>query len=200
MISTTKMATQTKTNERELIQRKVQRRIAGQYLNHLDPDGELVKEFHGDRLSEFKEVDPDLKKKFDKQHSKFYKIESAYSIQNICWLITALGIFYYTDFYRAVLYDSRINRLWFNIGALLIGVNISIAVFLILYLTYIKKVNSDDWERQYPALIPIATAAFILGGIFLSVGLWPVWGPFTPIILFVFFMGFVVTVAMLPNF
>jgi len=34
----------------------------------------------------------------------------------------------------------------------------------------------------------------------MTIGLWPVWGPFTPVILFFIFMGFIVTVAMLPNF
>lgn len=57
------------------------------------------------------------------------------------------------------------SRLWFNIGALLVGVNVSIAVFLIVYLSFIKKVSSDEWERRYPALIPLATAAFVVGGI-----------------------------------
>ncbi|XP_045190761.2 transmembrane protein 128-like [Mercenaria mercenaria] len=195
------METQTTTNERQQqIHRRVQKRIAGKYLDQLDPDGILKNEYDGDKLTEFRQLDSDTKKKFDAQNSRFRKIESAYSIQNICWLIASLGVFYYTDFYRAILYDQRINRLWFNIGALSVGANVSIAIFLIVYLSFIKKVSSDDWERKYPALIPIATAAFVVGGIFLTVGLWPVWGPFTPIILFVLFMGFVVTVAMLPNF
>ena len=56
-------------------------------------------------------------------------------------------------------------RLWFNIGALSVAVNVSIAIFLIVYLSFIKKVSSDDWERKYPSLIPIATAAFVIGGI-----------------------------------
>jgi len=30
--------------------------------------------------------------------------------QNICWLIGSFAVFYYTDFYRAVLYDRRIMR------------------------------------------------------------------------------------------
>ena len=68
--------------------------------------GELYK----DRLQQFKEVDPDLKKKFDRQHKKYQKIESAYSIQNILWLIAAIGVFYYTNFYLAIRYDPRINR------------------------------------------------------------------------------------------
>ena len=56
-------------------------------------------------------------------------------------------------------------RLWFNIGAILILVNIGIAAFLIVYLSWIKKINSDDWEKMYPAAIPIATGAFIMGGV-----------------------------------
>ena len=51
-----------------------------------------------------------MKKKFDKQHRKYQKIESAYSIQNILWLIASIGVFYYTDFYLAVRYDPRVNR------------------------------------------------------------------------------------------
>ncbi|XP_060603267.1 transmembrane protein 128-like [Ruditapes philippinarum] len=191
----------TTTNDRQQqIHRRVQKRIAGKYLDQIDPDGILKNEYDGDRLTEFRQLDSDTKKKFDAQNNRFRKIESAYSIQNICWLIASIGVFYYTDFYRAVLYDHRINRLWFNIGALSVAVNVCIAIFLIVYLSYIKKVSSDDWERKYPSLIPIATAAFVFGGIFLTVGLWPLWGPFTPFILFVLFMGFVVMVAMLPNF
>lgn len=56
-------------------------------------------------------------------------------------------------------------RLWLNVGMILISINICIAGFLIVYLSYVKKVHSDEWERRYPALIPLATAAFVLGGI-----------------------------------
>ena len=73
-------------------------------------DGAIVGELYKDRLQQFKEVDPDLKKKFDQQHKKYEKKESAYSIQNILWLIAAIGVFYYTDFYLAIIYDPRINR------------------------------------------------------------------------------------------
>ncbi|WAR22195.1 TM128-like protein [Mya arenaria] len=196
------METQTNTvqSKQQQIHRRVQQKIAGQYLDHVDPDGVFVREFFPEKLAEFKQIDSDTKKKFDIQHRKYRKSESAYSIQNVCWLIASMAVFYYTDFYRAVLYDPRILRLWFNVGVVLVGVNICIALFLIVYLSFIKKVHSDEWESRYPAAIPVASAAFVVGGIFMTVGLWPVWGIFTPAILIVFLMGFVVLIAMMPNF
>ena len=54
-------------------------------------DGILKKEYNGDRLTQFRQLDDDTKKKFDAQNSRFKKIESAYSIQvcNICTTLTA---------------------------------------------------------------------------------------------------------------
>ncbi|KAL3865145.1 hypothetical protein ACJMK2_006766 [Sinanodonta woodiana] len=182
------------------LHRRVQRHIAGTYLKQIDPDGMYLDGEYKDKLQQFKELDPDKKEKFDKEHRKYKKTESPYSIQNILWLIASMATFYYSDFYLAVTYDPRVNRLWFNIGMLLVGVNICIAVFLIIWLSYIKKIDSDQWEKRYPAAIPIATASFVLGAFVLTVALWPVWGILTPVILFVLFMGFIVLIAMLPNF
>jgi hypothetical protein len=44
-------------------------------------DGILKNEYDGDRLTEFRQLDSDTKKKFDAQNNRFRKIESAYSIQ-----------------------------------------------------------------------------------------------------------------------
>ena len=38
------------------------------------------------------------------------KPDSPYSIQNVLWLITAMAVFYLTDFYVAVRFDDRIKR------------------------------------------------------------------------------------------
>lgn len=186
----------------ENIRRRVQKKIAGQFLEVINPD---LMEPEGDSPDHSKlreNMDPDTRKKFESRYEKYrtktdnYK----YSIQNIMWLMVAIAVFYYTDFYFVVRYDIRVNRFWFNLGALLVLVTVSIAAFLIVWLSFIKKVHSDDWERLYPSAIPLATASSIMSGIFLTVGLWPLWNIFTPVILFVLFMGFIVTVAMLPNF
>lgn len=61
------------------------------------------------------------------------------------------------------------SRMWFNVGAGLITVTLAIAAFLIVWLSMVKKVSSDDWESTYPAAIPIATASFIAGSCWLVV-------------------------------
>ena len=73
-------------------------------------DGVIAGELYKDKLQAFRSVDPELKKKFDQQHRQYEKKESAYSIQNVLWLIAAIGVLYYTDFYLAIRYDPRINR------------------------------------------------------------------------------------------
>ena len=52
-------------------------------------------------------------------------------------------------------------------GLSLILTNIFIGLYLIVWLTHIKKVDSSQWTKYYPSLIPIATASFILGSLLL---------------------------------
>ena len=56
-------------------------------------------------------------------------------------------------------------RMWFNAGVGLIGVTLAIALFLIVWLSLVKKVHSDDWEKRHPTAIPVATASFFLGSV-----------------------------------
>ncbi|KAK2166440.1 hypothetical protein LSH36_39g10033 [Paralvinella palmiformis] len=128
------------------------------------------------------------------------KRESPYSVENILWLISSIAVFYYADFARAMLYDPDVRRSWFYIGLVLMGLTCAIAFFLIVYLSWIKKMSTDDWELQYPAAIPVATASFAFGSFCVTIGLWPVWGVLTIPILFTQFMGFIVVIAAVPPF
>ncbi|ESO96853.1 hypothetical protein LOTGIDRAFT_231679 [Lottia gigantea] len=174
--------------------RRVQHKLAGRLLDTIDPDHVYKPTQDGE--TKFKDIDPQTRQEFEKQYGKYQKKSSPFCIQNILWLISSIAVFHFTDFYMVIRYNPKVNSLWFNIGAILILINISVAVFLVVWLTFIKKVPSEQWERRYPSAIPTATACFIFGSIFVNIGLWPVWGIFTPVILFVIFMGFIVTVAM----
>ncbi|XP_059159329.1 transmembrane protein 128-like [Physella acuta] len=123
--------------------------------------------------------------------------QSPYCIQNFLWLGLAILVFYFSDFGKVVIYDQRIKGSWFWTGSFFMGLHASIAIFLIFWLSFWKKISSEEWENKYPRAVPIATAAFILGIICLSVSLWPVWGWLTPVILLILFMGGVVIIAML---
>lgn len=67
------------------------------------------------KLSEH--IDEKTEREIEKTFGKHRRKESAYSIQNVLWLITSIAVFYYTDFYIACRYDQRVNR-WVNLSVL----------------------------------------------------------------------------------
>ncbi|XP_077992706.1 transmembrane protein 128-like [Glandiceps talaboti] len=146
---------------------------------------------------DLKEFDKEAEEKFKKVHESQ---NSSQWMSNIFWMIASIAVFYYTDFAIAIRVDPRINRLWFNIGVALVALNIAIGFYFIVICSWIRKIPTDDWEKHAPALIPVATAVFIIGSICLNVGLWPLWKIFTPVILFTLFMGVVVLISIIPNF
>jgi len=120
--------------------------------------------------------------------------ESPYTLGNVCWILAAFAVLYYTNFAAVIAYDDRVHRTWLVAAVLFIGLFLSIAAFIIGY----KKASSDDWETLYPAAIPSATLFIVCGGFCLNVALWPVWSFLTPVILFTLLMGVIIIVAMFP--
>ncbi|XP_076465592.1 transmembrane protein 128-like [Babylonia areolata] len=169
-------------NQEALFHRKVQARLADRYLDALELEEETER---NKRLDQEK-------------HERLYKRQrfAAFTVQNVLWMVASMAVFHFSEFHNVVRFDPRINRMWFNVGVGLIGVTLAIAVFMIVWLSLVKKVHSDDWEKRHPAAIPVATASFIIGSLCLLKGLWPVWGLLTPLILVTLFMGVVVLIAM----
>ena len=54
-------------------------------------------------------------------------------------------------------------RTWFWIGTIAISVHVSILCFLAIYCNFLKKIGPDEWEKQYPKAIPLATFSVIVG-------------------------------------
>jgi hypothetical protein len=90
---------------------------------------------------------------------------SSFSLENVCWVVAAILTVYSSDILRVVLYSKNIHRQIMIVSFLMIGGNILIAVFLIFYATYVKKIDSSKWNEKYPTLIPIATGLFFAGSI-----------------------------------
>ncbi|KAK7110941.1 transmembrane protein 128-like [Littorina saxatilis] len=172
------------TTEEAVFHRKVQNRLADRYLDALELEEETERN---------QRLEREKKERLSFKPSRY----SAFSAQNILWLVSSIAVFHFTEFHLVLWYDTRINRLWFNVGAGLMAVTVAIALFMIFWLSLVKKVKSDDWEKRHPAAIPVATASFILGFLSLLKGLWPVWGLLTPPILLALFMGIVVLIAMI---
>ncbi|EDO37132.1 predicted protein, partial [Nematostella vectensis] len=118
------------------------------------------------------------------------------NVHSIFWMTAAMLVFYYTDFYIAVKVDDRINRPWLYLGTALIGINVIVGLYFVVWCSYYKKVT--DWDQESPALIPVATFSFISGLVCCTIALWPVWSFFTPFIIFTLFMGVVFLTTLIP--
>ena len=84
-------------------------------------------------------------------------------LENIAWVLASALAFYYSDLVHVVLYDESVYRTLLVLALSLIGVNVAIAVYLIVWVTLVNKVNADKWTELYPTLIPIATGSCALG-------------------------------------
>ncbi|KAM9859085.1 transmembrane protein 128 [Aulostomus maculatus] len=113
----------------------------------------------------------------------------------VFWILTSISVTYYVDFFRNIMENDDIKSWWFNVGLILLAVCLSLAMFCIVYLEWFKGI--EHYEQQYPAIPPITTAVFIAASCSFNIALWPVWSFFTPLILFVQFMGVVMFISLL---
>ncbi|KAF6133362.1 transmembrane protein 128 [Phyllostomus discolor] len=110
------------------------------------------------------------------------------------WILASIVVTYYADFFKTIKENFHTSS-WFLVGGALLLLSLSIALFCILYLEWYRGIG--DYDAQYPALIPLTTAAFIAAGICFNIALWPVWSFFTPPLLFTQFMGVVMLISLL---
>ncbi|XP_054473209.1 transmembrane protein 128 [Anoplopoma fimbria] len=113
----------------------------------------------------------------------------------IFWIVASIGVTYYVDFLNNIMENDDIKSWWFNVGLILLGICLSLAMFCIVYLEWFKGIQ--HYDQAYPAIPPITTAAFIAASCSLNMALWPVWSFFTPLILFTQFMGVVMFISLL---
>lgn len=135
--------------------------------------------------------DEDEKSKEEKDTKPLPRINK----HSIFWIVASIGITYYVDFFRNIMENDDIKSWWFNVGLVLLGICLSLAMFCIVYLEWFKGI--EHYEIEYPAIPPITTAAFIASSCSFNIALWPVWSFFTPLILFTQFMGVVMLISLL---
>ncbi|AWP03224.1 Transmembrane protein 128 [Scophthalmus maximus] len=78
---------------------------------------------------------------------------------SIFWIVASIGVTYYVDFLRNIMENDDIKSWWFNVGLVLLGVCLSLAMFCIVYLEWFKGIL--HYDQEYPAIPPLTTAAFI---------------------------------------
>eukprot|EP00744_Colponema_vietnamica_P006835 GILI01009901.1.p1 GENE.GILI01009901.1~~GILI01009901.1.p1 ORF type:complete len:208 (+),score=42.28 GILI01009901.1:41-625(+) len=114
------------------------------------------------------------------------------------WVALACAVIYYSNFFRVIWECPYVNRIFFNLGLICVGVNIAITFYLSVYLPYIAKVT-QEWDEYCPRVIPTATIVGCSAFVLFLFGLWPVWGWLTILILFSLFMGFLMSAHFLPD-
>lgn len=147
------------------------------------------------------EQDPDINNMTEEERQAIDSVvkrnKSNLNSHTICWMIAAMIVFNYTDFVNVIVNDSRVKYNLLQVGAGMIGINLSVGCYLVVYLSYFRGLR--NWEAHiHPAVLPVATLFAVIGGVICTVALWPVWKFLTVPILFTLFMGIIMLVTLLP--
>lgn len=86
-------------------------------------------------------------------------------LENIGWVLASGLAIYFSNIIDVILHDQTVYRTILVLALSLISVNVLIAGYLIVWVSMVNKVNSDNWNETYPTLIPIATGSAALGSV-----------------------------------
>ncbi|NXX90971.1 TM128 protein, partial [Centropus bengalensis] len=85
------------------------------------------------------------------------------NIHSAFWILASFAVTYYFDFLKTVKEAFQADSWWFASGSCLLIACSSVAFYCILYLEWYCGIQ--DYDAQYPALIPITVATFIAAAI-----------------------------------
>ncbi|XP_067386418.1 transmembrane protein 128 isoform X1 [Emydura macquarii macquarii] len=111
------------------------------------------------------------------------------------WILASIAVTYYVEFFKTLKETIQADSWCFVLGSCLLVASLAIAFYCIIYLEWYCGI--EDYDAQYPVLIPITTATFIAAAVCFNIALWPVWSFLTPLLLFTQFMGVVMLVSLL---
>lgn len=126
------------------------------------------------------------------------KQNNPFQLDTIAWIIGSFVAIYYSEIITALQVDYRISGTYFHIAFGSTTATFLIFMYIIIWVNYIKGIDSNNWEKDTPYAIPLATIMGIVSGVFWNIALWPVYSYWTPGLVFVIFMGFVMTASILP--
>ena len=122
---------------------------------------------------------------------------AANKLHALIWIATDVVLLYATDFFSKCFHDDRVNRAAFNLGIISLVVFTVLILYASIWLPYVKKVTIDV-QIYAPRLIPVATVFGVIASLGFIIGLWPVFGFFTPVILSINFFAFIMVSHFLP--
>ena len=115
-------------------------------------------------------------------------------IHAVAWVLATIFVVYYSNFFFNIWQNPKVNTLFFSIALITFGIFASIAI----YVSFAMK-NIDDVEVTAPRIIPVATMIGFICFNTSLIALWPVWGWYTPLMLFTMLMGYLMAGSFLPK-
>jgi len=111
----------------------------------------------------------------------------------LLWIVVAASLVWYIKLPDVIVasYDpdnkgKQLAMFWFNVGLAGFAGWCLMALYLVIWLKYIKRIEVE-WEEYSPRAIPIATVCAVSSLLGFVVSFWAVWGLLTlPIIWFLF--------------
>jgi Na+/glutamate symporter len=115
----------------------------------------------------------------------------------LCWVLSAIVSFIVSDSYKVfieALQGQKVNVLAFNIGCLFFLVLLGGLLRIMILL----KPDESDFEQVHSQFILGTTLSGVMSFIFLSIGLWPVYRIFAPLLLILYWFGAIMSLHFLP--
>ncbi|CAG9328176.1 unnamed protein product [Blepharisma stoltei] len=110
------------------------------------------------------------------------------------WIVLAVVVLYYSNFFLVIWESTKVNQLFFSLTMMTFG----IMTAMTLYVSFILP-SHEDIEVTAPRLIPLASA---IGGfcyLCAHIAFWPIWGWYTPFILFSLMLGYIMLGTFMPK-
>ena len=83
-------------------------------------------------------------------------------------------------------------------GALLVGVSTAIAIYLVVWLRCVHRVDLA-WEVVAPSAIPVATVSGLAAIVCFLIGMWPAYSLLTPLLLGIMTLGALMLAHFIPS-
>lgn len=112
----------------------------------------------------------------------------------LAWIIGALIVTYITDFWFVLFQGEAVMRFWLHVG---VGLFAGASVVMVILFYKHPKLHHTNWLEEAPVGVVTVTLLVGLACTSVTASLWPIWGIFTPSILFLLFMAFVSVLSLL---
>ena len=113
---------------------------------------------------------------------------------HLFWMAAAIAVLYYSNFFTVIFTHSGVNPLFFALTLMGFGIFASMTLYALFGLP-----RDEDIEVVAPRLIPTATAIGFTTFMSALIAFWPVWGWYTPLMLVVMLMGYLMSGQVMPG-